>query len=445
MQCTIARAASRLKRSAPSNMTTLIIGGGLMGLTTAQVLAEQGESVCVLEAGEGVALEASFANGGMLTPSMPEPWNSPGIYKHLAASIFDPRSSMKLRLRAVPSLFGWGIRFLQHSTRRHYEKACIDNFSLSSFSLSRTQEITERLNLDYCRATGGTLGVFRNHADFAEKEWVCKFLEGKGMTYSVLTPDEMIAIVPALGDIRGQLYNGILYSDDECGDAHLFCRELERELLRVGGEIEFGIAASALRVERGRVIGVDTVSGFRPADRVVVAAGTASPALLSTADISLPVKPVKGYSVTIDVSGIDDLPTMPVLDDSMHSGITPLGNRLRMVGTAEFTGFDTSISSIRAGNLYDMFESILPGIAAQVDRSQAVPWAGLRPMSYDGKPFIGPCDIDGLFINCGHGHLGWTMAMGSAHVLAQQMSGSPVSIDDRPFSLNGTARRTALN
>jgi len=411
-----------------------------MGLTTAQVLIENGEDVCVLEAGKGVALETSFANGGMLTPSMPEPWNSPGIYKHLATSLFNPRSSMKLRLRAIPSLFGWGVRFLRHSTQRHYEQACIDNFVLASYSLSKTQEITERLNLNCCRASGGTLGIFRNYADFAEKEWVCVFLKELGMNYAVLTADEMISVVPALADIRGQLYNGILYSDDECGDAHLFCRELEREYCKAGGIIEFGVSASALRCEKGKITGVETSSGFRPANRVVVAAGTKSPALLSTVGVSLAVKPVKGYSVTIDVSGIDDVPKIPVLDDSMHAGITPLGNRLRMVGTAEFTGFDTSINAVRAGNLYDMFETILPGIAAQVDRSNAEPWAGLRPMSYDGKPFIGSCDVDGLFVNCGQGHLGWTMAMGSAHLLVQQMSGLPKSINDQPFSLDTRAR-----
>ena len=121
--------------------------------------------------------------------------------------------------------------------------------------------------------------------------------------------------------------------------------------------------------------------------------------------------------------------------------MTPLGNRLRMVGTAEFTGFDTRINPVRADNLYDMFETILPGIAAQVDRSNAEPWAGLRPMSYDGKPFIGPCDVDGLFVNCGQGHLGWTMAMGSAHLLAQQMLGKAVSVNDRPFSMDVGTRR----
>ena len=162
--------------------------------------------------------------------------------------------------------------------------------------------------------------------------------------------------------------------------------------------------------------------------------------MLAEAGIALGVKPVKGYSVTVDVGGIENLPTLPVLDDSMHAGMTPLGNRLRMVGTAEFTGFDTTIDSVRTNNLYAMFEAMLPGIAAKADREKAVPWAGLRPMSYDGKPFIGATGVNGLYVNCGQGHLGWTMAMGSAHLLADAVQGRPSAIDASVFAL-GRARQ----
>lgn len=414
-----------------------------MGLTTAHVLLERGEDVTVLEAREGTALETSFANGGMLTPSMPEPWNGPGVYRHLAASLFDPRASMKLRPSAIPSLFGWGIQFLRHSSERHFRAACADNFSLATYSLGKTREITDRLGLDYCRGSLGTLSVFRNRADFTAKESITRQLGELGMSYAVLSADEMIALVPALGDIRAEIYNGIHYRDDEHGDAHLFCRELEREFLGAGGRIEFGTGVSALRIESCRVAGVETAAGFRAADRVVVAAGTRSPALLKAHGVRLPVKPVKGYSVTVDATGIDDIPGLPVLDDAMHAGITPLCGRLRMVGTAEFAGFDTSMNKVRADNLYDLFERMLPGIAARTDRLKAEPWAGLRPVSYDGKPFIDRAHIDGLFLNCGHGPLGWTMAMGSAHLLADLMQGDVTAIDRHPFSLDrGTRRRS---
>lgn len=416
-------------------MSTLIVGGGLMGLTTAQVLVERGESVTLVEAREGPALETSFANGGMFTPSMPEPWNSPGVYKYLAASLFDPRSSMKLRPYAIPSLFTWGIRFLRHSSRSVYERACADNYRLSCLSLARTREITERLGLNYDRGTEGTLSVFRNQADFAVKETVCRRLAQCGMQYSILSVDEMIAMVPALEAIRDQIHNGIHYPDDEYGDAHLFCRGLVPVIESAGGKVLFGESVTSVLAQGGGVIGVETDGGSFMADRVVIAAGTKSPMLLKDVGVTLPVKPVKGYSVTVDVSGVDDAPTLPVLDDSMHAGMTPLGDRLRMVGTAEFTGFDTTINTVRTDNLYDMFEALLPGVAAQVDRESATPWTGLRPMSFDGKPFIGETGVDGLYVNCGQGHLGWTMAMGSAHLLVDQMLGRESEIDATPFRL----------
>ena len=416
-------------------MSTLVIGGGLMGVTTAFVLQERGAAVTLIEARDGVALETSFANGGMFTPSMPEPWNSPGVYRYLLASLFDPRSSMKLRLRAIPTLIPWGIRFLRHSSRTLYEAACADNYALACYSLDKTREITARLGLEYDRGTEGTLSVFRDDDDFAAKEAVCRRLSGLGMRYRVLTVDEMVELVPVLADIRDEITRGILYPDDEYGDAHLFCRSLVTAFEERGGTVQCDTRVQRLMVDGQRVVGVTTSRGDIEAETVVVAAGIRSPELVSEAGVHLPVKPVKGYSVTVDVGGIEGVPTLPVLDDSMHAGMTPLGDRLRMVGTAEFTGFDTRINTVRTDNLYAMFEAMLPSIAAQIDKADAVPWAGLRPMSYDGKPFVDRTSIDGLFVNCGHGHLGWTMAMGSAHVLADVLHGSDCAVDARAFAL----------
>lgn len=415
-------------------MTTIVVGGGLMGLTTAQVLASRGVEVTLLEAREDVALDASFANGGMLTPSLPAPWNSPGVWRYLAASLFDPRSSMKLRLSALPSLAGWGWKFLKHSGRPHFEQACAENFALAQYSLQQTQGLTEQFALDYCRGTNGTLSVFRSRADFEEQESVCRGLAAHGMHYVVQSVDDVIARVPALAGMRNDMYNAIWYPDDESGDAQLFCKALVPHIEAAGAHIECGVAVTRIVREGRRVVGVETDDGTRSADNVVIACGTRSAALLAGVNLPLGVKPVKGYSVTVDLTGIEGMPGLTVLDDSMHAGMTPLGNRLRLVGTAEFSGFDLSINRVRTNNLYSMFESMLPEIASQVDPATAVPWAGLRPMSYDGKPFIGETDLPGLFVNAGHGHLGWTMAMGSAQLLADALLDERSPIDRRPFS-----------
>ena len=416
-------------------MSTLVIGGGLIGLSTAYALQSRGESVTLIDARDAVALETSYANGGLITPSMPEPWNGPGVYRHLAASIFNPRASMRLRLHAIPSLVGWGLRFLQHSAPARYFAACTDNYHLARYSIEQTAVLTDELDLEYDRGTAGTLSVFRNREGYDVKRAVCEHVSGLGMEYRVLTPAEVTELVPALESVQHLLHNGIHYPEDDFGDARRFCEALLPHFEAAGGRAEFGVLVHRLRIEGGRIVGLETSAGERTADKVVIAAGVQSPMLVAQAGIDLPVKPAKGYSVTVDVPSTDGLPHLPVIDDTMHACLTPLGQRLRMVGTAEFTGYDTSIDEVRTDNLYCLFEALLPELAARTDRSTAKPWAGLRPMSYDGRPFIGETGVDGLYVNCGHGPLGWTMAVGSGALLADAMVGEPTAVDAAPYAL----------
>jgi len=416
-------------------MSTLVIGGGLIGLTTAYALRIRGEDVILVEAREGVALETSFANGGLLTPSMPEPWNGPGVFRHLAASLFDPRSSMRLHWHAIPAYFGWGLKFLQHSSPRHHFAACTDNYHLAKYSLERTAAVSEALGLDYDRGTKGTLSIFRDRSTLDSKQAVCRHVASLGMQHRMLDADEVVELEPSLSVVRDRIICGTHFPDDNHGDAQRFCRELLTQFESLGGAADFGMTISSLVVEGGRLRGVMSREGFREANRVIVAAGARSPALMATGGLKLPVKPVKGYSVTVETDDASLLPSMPVVDDSMHACLTPFGSRLRMVGTAEFTGFDTRIDPVRTDNLYRLFEDLLPDVAARVDKSQAKPWAGLRPMSYDGKPFIGGTGIDGLYVNSGHGPLGWTLAMGSAELLADVVTGAKPAVDPRPYSI----------
>jgi D-amino-acid dehydrogenase len=418
-------------------VTTLVIGAGLLGLCTAKSLLARGEKVRVLEAREGVALETSFANGGMLTPSLPEPWNDPGVHRHLAASLFDPKSGMKLRVHAVPSLFFWGVRFLRNSAPSRYYRACEDNFRLASYSLAATQAVTRELNLQYSQASGGTLSVFRNERDLNAKKAVSDRLAVLGMRYSLLDSAGVVALEPSLADVGHKLVAGIHFGDDECGDAQLFCVALAGALRKSGVSIDTGVRVTQIVQSNGRVNGVRVGSELIDADRVVLAAGPDSRRLLKPLGISLPVQPAKGYSVTIDISGITGGPRIPVLDDSMHAGITPLDHRLRLVGTAEFTGFNKRLDQVRIDNLFDLLKALFPAIDARIDRQKALPWTGLRPMSADGKPIIGRTSVEGLYLNTGHGHLGWTMAMGSADLLADLMQGRAPAIDPGPFSFSG--------
>jgi D-amino-acid dehydrogenase len=326
----------------------LIIGGGLIGLTTAQVLLERGEPVRVLEACEGVGLETSFANGGLLTPSMPEPWNGPGVHRHLAASLFGASPSMQLRWRAIPSYLTWGLMFLRNSTAAHFYSATEDNYRLAQYSCNKTRELTERRKLKYDLLDAGTLSVFQNKDQMAERQAICEHLARMGMRSEQLDRAAIIAREPLLQDVADKLVGGIWMPDDASGDAQLFCTELAREIIAGGGEIDTGIKVTDLLVRNGKIAGVDTNRGRIDAQRLVVAAGVHSPALLRGVGYSLPVKPAKGYSLTIDAAGVDELPGVAIQDDESHAVISRFGDRMRVVGTAEFAGFDTSISTRRS-------------------------------------------------------------------------------------------------
>lgn len=414
----------------------LVIGAGLMGITTAYELIQRGQSVTVIDQLSAPASSASYANAGMLTPSMPEPWNGPGVYKNLVKSLFNPQASMRLRWSAIPDLMSWGMKFLRYSSKSHFDRACRDNYYLTSYSLKKTQELSEKLGLEYCRGKEGTLSIFQEQDDFQGKSNLCDSLRQYGMKCRVIGPDEIISLVPALESMKPKIYKGIHFFNDEFGDAHLFCTEIEKEFIKSGGKVQYNETAEEIVIHDNEVVGVKTNNEFIEADRVVLAAGAVSPKILKKVGLNLDVKPAKGYSLTVHVDNLKKQLPLPVLDDSQNIVFTPLGNRLRMVSTAEFAGFDTSIDQNRIEMMLKSLKKILPSVHELVNESSAIPWAGLRPMSSDGKPFIGWSGIRGLFVNCGQGPLGWTLAMGSANLAADIITEREASIDPELFSLS---------
>ena len=422
-------------------MKTIVIGGGLLGLSTAYVLLERGHQVTVLETCENVGMEASHKNGGILTPSMSDPWNAPGVFKHLASSVFDSQAALKLHVRQLPSLLRWGLDFLRHSKSVHYRRATMANYRLAAYSVEKTRELRERLNLDYNASTQGTLKLFRRCEAMQASEALAESLSPMGLCFNKLDVDGVIAIEPQLSGIKNQIAGALHFPDDECGDAHLFCLQLAEKVRQGGGSIHTGVSVKRLIACNGKIDGVETSQEVTKSDQVIVAAGVHSSALLKPLKVILPVKPAKGYSITLGQHSIstlvrDLLPQMPVIDDAMHAAVIPLGNCLRLVGTAEFAGFDKRLCQNRIDNLFNILKQLYPHLASHIDLSLVETWAGLRPMSADGKPYIGPTQIKGLFLNTGHGHLGWTMAVGSAYLLADQMEGKQSVIDSAPYGLN---------
>ena len=410
----------------------IVVGGGIIGVTSAYELASRGYRTALVEAREGVALETSHANGALLTPSMCAPWNAPGICRSLAASLFSPHATMKLRLSALPSLAGWGVRFLRNSSRTRHAAATRASFVLAKYSVERTRELRERLGLCYDVSTRGTIKVFRDPSALEESFRLASMLEPLGLRFELLGCHATVHAEPALAEIADQIAGSLRFPEDESGDTHKFCEGLVASFERRGGVVNRGTRVLALLIERGIVTGVRLKDRVMSADRVVVAAGNAAADLAGRVGVRLPIRPVKGYTVTFD-SVTGEMPTVPVIDDGLHAAVVPLGTRLRVAGTAEFAGPDLHVQTEGVQNLLNLLQAIYPRIAARLDPASGRRWAGLRPMSADGLPFIGATGIPGLYVNSGHGHLGWTQAVGSAHVLADAMMDRSTDIDSSPY------------
>jgi D-amino-acid dehydrogenase len=417
----------------------IVVGGGLAGLSSACALAEAGYAVRVLERREDVALETSFANGGILTPSMPDPWNAPGVHWQLLRWLGREDAPMLLRPKALPGYLGWGLRFLAASTPRSYHAAMQANYRLCAYSLERLRAWRAALGLEYAVGTEGTLEIYRDARSFEQALEEVRTLAPLGLVSRALDPAEAVRLEPLLEETRGEFVGALYFPADESGDAWLFCRALRARLEARGVRIDVATTVSALRVTAGRTVGVETAGGFVPGAQVVVAAGPWSTALLGACGVRVQVRPVKGYSLSIPLDPARG-PRRALADDSLHAVMTPLGATLRLAGTAEFSGWDLSLRPGRVQALWKLLATLSPTLARTVDRAAARPWCGLRPMSADGKPYIGATAIAGLYVNTGHGHLGWTQAAGSATLLAQLMSGAPLGLDARPFALARSER-----
>ncbi len=414
-------------------MKALIIGSGLLGITSAYFLSRRGWEVTVLDRQDGPGQETSFANGSLLTPSMPEPWNAPGSWRVLLTSLGRSDSPLKLRLKALPHLGAWGASFLRNSTAERYHRNTVKNLKLALHSIQVLARLRAETGIEYGCALRGSLRVIRNPAALERAlEWAAT-LRQDGLTYRQLTPEQMVALEPALAPIGKQLAGGIHYPVDETGNAYKFCVGLAEHARRAGVEFRYRTPVTGIEVRHGNVAAVVSGGTRFTADRYIVAAGSYSPLLLKQLGLEVPIRPAKGYSITFESPRLDPPFRQPVADDDFHAVVVPLENVIRVAGTAEFTGYDLSLTEERIQNLLTLVRQVLP--AGGFERAQAKPWCGLRPMSVDGVPIIGATPIGNLWVNTGHGHLGWTMAAGSGQLLSDLMTGGSPGVNPEAYAL----------
>lgn len=424
-------------------MKILVIGSGLIGVTTAYFLGCRGHNVTVIDRQDGPGRETSFANGALLHPSMPAPWNSPGCWRVLLGSLGRSDAALQLRLRALPPMVGWGAGFLRNSRAAIFDRNTLSNLRLARYSLKVMHSLRQQTDIAYGRVARGSLRIFRDpialdQAVSAANRWL-----SEGLSFRRLSCNETVELEPALAPITSQLAGALHYEADEIGDAYQFCVALADCARQQGVDFRFRTEVSSLELRAGRVAGVVSARERFVADRYIVAAGSYTAPLLRPLGVELPMQPAKGYSVTTSSHQARRLLSIPVIDDQLHAVVVPLEGAVRVAGTAEFAGYNLALRPARIRNLLNLLHAVLP--QASWDPASAQPWCGLRPMSVDGVPIIGPTPISNLMVNTGHGHLGWTMAAGSAQLMTDLLSGESPSIDPMPYDPSRFFVRSAGN
>ncbi len=406
-------------------MQIVILGAGVVGTASAWFLARAGHEVTVLDRQAEAGLETSYANGGQISVSHAEPWANPTAPFRVLQWLGKEDAPLLFRPRADLDQWLWGLRFLFEClparTRRNTEAA----FALAAYSREILRALRSEIDLHYDELTRGILHLYTEAGLFEHARDEVALLRVRGFDIAIKTPDECVAIEPALAHARPLLFGGAYATTDESGDAHLFTRRLAERAQRNGVRFRFNVGVDRIEVEAGRVsrVVIEDEVGIEEsvrADAFVVSLGSYSRRVLDPIRIALPIYPVKGYSVTLPVGPEDVAPTVSLTDHERKIVISRLGDRLRVAGTAELAGYDTAINAVRCEALVKRCFELLPKAGR---RDEAEYWTGLRPATPSNLPCIGRTRYPNLYLNTGHGTLGWTMACGAGQALADIVSG----------------------
>ncbi len=413
-------------------MTTVVLGAGAVGTASAWYLRKAGHDVVLVERQSEAGMETSWGNGGVIHASEVEPWSQPGMPTKIIKWLGKENAPLLLRYSAIPHMFRWGIDFARNCTPERFRANARSNLHLALHSLKSLQEIGAETGINYDRATRGVLKIYRSAESLGNAERSCAFLAQSGLLFERISPERAVEIEPALRETRPTLAGALYFARDEVGDCNKFTQGLAQACAARGVQLRFGETIQSIETSGGKVTGVITDKGRIAADTVVVALGSFSAPLLARNGIRVPIYPVKGVSLTFKREGWNSAPNVPVIDDSKLFGIIPIGDRMRISGSAEITGYDATPALPRAEAIIANASYTFPELPRHFDIKKSRVWAGLRPVSPSGTPMIGQTRIRGLWINSGHGHLGWTLSCGSGRVVADLIAGRDPGIPAMP-------------
>ncbi|ABM03832.1 D-amino acid dehydrogenase small subunit [Psychromonas ingrahamii 37] len=412
-------------------MQVCVLGAGVIGLTSAYYLAKKGFQVTVIDRQPGVALETSFANAGQISPGYSAPWAAPGIPFKAVKWLMQKHSPLRLSPEPEMKKLLWMAKMLGQCNGDDYNLNKSRMMALAEYSRDQFIALRKEIGISYQDGQSGTLQLFRKDEQVEASEKDIKVLKALGVPHQVLSPEQIAQVEPGLAPVIDKFKGGLRLTGDETGDCYLFCQSLKEKCENLGVTFQFNSDIKSLSVQANKIKGVETQFGVQAFDKVLVCLGSYSKELLKACDIDIPVYPVKGYSLTIPISNEKYAPLSTVMDETYKVAVTRLGDRIRAAGTAELSGYNLDLPKSRT----DTISHVVGDLFAQgCDLSLADYWTGLRPMTPDGTPVVGASGIDGLYLNTGHGTLGWTMSCGSGAVIADIIAGSKTEIDSEALS-----------
>ena len=408
-------------------MKILVLGGGIAGVTAAYFLAKNGHEVTVVEEKDALGLEATSGNAGIIAPGHAFAWASPRAPRMLLASLRGQETAIRMRLGTDPALYAWGLRFLRECTAGRARRNTLIKLRLCQYSAAVMKDLVSAEGIEYEQTTRGALYLYRDPAELQLGIKKMALLAEHGQKQEVLDAAAVARLEPAFAPVRHKIAGAVRDLGDSSGDSRLFSERLARIAVeKYGMTVQLNTRVQGLRAEHDRIESVGTSGGSLRADAYVLSLGVAAPVIARTAGVSLPIYPAKGYSSTFPLKAGGLAPEMPGVDEQWLVGWSRMGDRLRLTSTAEFAGYDWGWTPRDFNNILRFARDVFPG-AADWDRGQYR--ACLRPLTPDGPPILGYGRHRNLIFNCGHGHMGWTMACGTARIVADIVGGRMPEID----------------
>lgn len=406
-------------------MRIVVLGGGVVGVTTCYQLQKDGHEVVLLERHSEVAAGTSWGNAGMIAPGHSFVWSSPKAPMTLLKSLVLKDQALRFKFSADARLYTWSWLFLMECTTTKARRSTLLKHRLAVYSQAILREVLADEEIDYDRSDRGIIYFHRSQRELDRGAEHMKLLESDGQVIKVLDSGGVLALDPSLESAKDKIVGGIYCPTDETGDPAKFTRALAAKVAKRGGAIHTGTTITRIETSGGDIAQVVTDKGAFKGDAYILALGPYSPIFSRAIGISLPIYPIKGYSLTIPIGNRPLPPTIASVDEHNLVAISRFGDRLRVTATAEFAGYDTSHKPSDFAFMKRVIQELYPE-GADYDRAEM--WAGLRPMTPNNLPCLGRRRLRNLFLNTGHGHIGWTMSHGSARITADLVSGRAPAI-----------------